>query len=104
MEITAKQLQEKINKGEKIIVKFAATWCGPCRMLNPVYQMVSESNDTEVQMYSMDVDQNREYALELGIRSVPTIKVFDSGKLVETKIGAIQENEIKGMIKTLVNG
>jgi len=104
MEITAKELNEKIENGEKIMVDFYGVWCGPCKMLKPIFEKVSSENTTEVQMYTMDVDVNRDLAVSLGIRSVPTIKVFNKGEVVDTKVGVIQESEIMLMAKELVNG
>lgn len=104
MEITAKELQERINNGDKIMVDFWANWCGPCRMLKPIFEKVSSENTTEVQMYTMDVDTNRDIAVSLGIRSVPTVKVFNEGRVVDTKVGVIQEEELKQMAKNLING
>lgn len=104
MEITSEQLKEKIENGEKVMVDFWATWCGPCRMLKPVFERVTSENTTEVQMYTMDVDLNRDLAVSLGIRSVPTIKVFNNGQVVETKVGVLQEDEIKRMANNLING
>ena len=104
MEITSEQLREKIENGEKVMVDFWATWCGPCRMLKPVFERVLSENTTEVQMYTMDVDLNRDLAVSLGIRSVPTIKVFNNGQVVDTKVGVVQEDEIKRMANNLING
>ncbi len=104
MEITAQELKEKIENGEKLIVDFAASWCGPCKMLKPIYEKVSSKNTTEVQMYTMDVDANRDLAVSLGVRSVPTIKVFNKGSVVDTKVGILQENELKLIVEELANG
>jgi thioredoxin 1 len=104
MEINTKELKEKITNGEKVIVEFWAQWCGPCRMMKPVFESVAKENQSGVQMYTMDVDSNRELAGELGIRSIPTVKVFSNGQLVETKVGMLQEGHIKGMLNNLING
>ena len=104
MEITGLELEQKIKNGEKVIVEMWATWCGPCRMMKPMFESVAKNNTTEVQMYTMDVDQNREIAMSLGIRSVPTIKMFSEGKVVDTKVGVLQEGEIKGLVQNLING
>ena len=104
MEINSVELQEKINKGEKIIVEFWAEWCGPCRMMKPTFEKVANQNTSDVQMYTMNVDLNKEASIALGIRSIPTVKVFSNGQLVETKVGMLQEGHIKGMLNDLING
>ena len=103
MEITAKELQEKINNGEKVIVDFWASFCGPCKLLKPIFEKVSSENTTGVQMYTMDVENNREFAVSLGIRSVPTVKSFKDGEEVMNKVGLMNEGEINNLIK-LING
>ena len=104
MEISSVELQKKINNGEKVIVDFHATWCGPCKMMKPTFEKLTTENTSEVQMYTMDVDLNRDVAISLGIRSVPTIKVFNAGQIVETKVGVLSEGQIKGLITELING
>lgn len=104
MEISGIDLKEKIKNGEKLIVEFWAEWCGPCKMMKPIFERVASNNDTEVQMYTMDIDQNRDYAQTLGIRSIPTIKVFNGGSVIDTKVGMLNETSIKDIVKELING
>jgi thioredoxin 1 len=104
MEISSPELREKIKNGEKVIVDFHATWCGPCKMMKPTFEKLTNENTTEVGMYTMDVDQNRELSVELGIRSVPTIKVFNGGGVVDTKVGVLREGQIKDLVTGLLNG
>lgn len=104
MEISSVDLQEKINNGEKIILKLSASWCGPCRLLTPIFEKVASENTSDVQMYSMDVDLNREIAMTLGVRSVPTIKLFNAGEVIETKVGVLTEGQIKELVNELTNG
>jgi len=104
MEISSVELQEKINKGEKIILKLGAQWCGPCKMLKPIFEKVANDNTTDVQMYTLDVDLNREIAMSLGVWSVPTIKMFNAGEVIDTKVGIQSETQLNDMINTLING
>lgn len=104
MEITSLELEEKIKSGEKIILKLGAVWCGPCKMLNPIFEKVARENTSNVKMYTMDVDQNREMAMTLGVRSVPTIKIINGGNVVNTKVGILQEQQIKELVQELING
>ena len=104
MEITSIELQEKINSGEKVIVEFWAEWCGPCKMMKPVFERVSNNNTSDVGMYTMNVDLNREVGATLGIRSIPTIKVFENGEVVDTRVGMMNEGQINGILTELING
>ena len=72
--------------------------------MNPIFEKVARENTSDVQMYTMDVDQNREMAMTLGVRSVPTIKVINGGNVVNTKVGLIQEQQIKELVQELING
>jgi thioredoxin 2 len=102
MEITQEVLQEKINNGEKLIVDFWAPWCGPCKVVKPLFERVSET--TDVQMYTLNVEENKEIAGALGIRAIPTIKSFSDGKEVSNNVGMLQENQIKQLVNNLING
>ena len=104
MEISSVELQQKINNGDKMIVEFWAVWCGPCKMMKPIFERVATSNESDVQMYTLNIDNNREVALSLGIRSIPTVKMFNSGEVVETKVGMMNEGQIKELVTDLING
>ena len=104
MEISSVELQEKINSGDKIILKLGAPWCGPCRMMNPVFEKIAKENTSDVQMYTMNVDLNKETSIALGVRSIPTIKIFNAGELIETKVGMLSEGQINGLVTELING
>jgi len=104
MEINTNELEQKIKNGEKVIVKMGAEWCGACKILDPVFERVSSTNNTDVQMCTMDVDQNRDMVYSLGVRNIPAIKVFSNGEVVDTKVGVLKEDEIKNLINNLING
>lgn len=104
MEITGKELQEKINNGDKVIVDFWAKFCGPCKTMKPIFEKVADemrSNNSEVQLYTMDVEENRDFAVSLGVRAVPTVKSFSNGQEVYSQPGMKVESEIKELIKEL---
>ena len=102
LEITAKELQEKINNGDKIIVDFHGLWCGPCKMMMPIFESVAQNNQTDIQMYTMDIDKNKEYVMSIGIRSVPTIKIFSNGNTADTVVGVMGEEKIKSLVNDLL--
>lgn len=102
MEITSEELKQKIENGETVIVDFWAKFCGPCKLYKPTFEKVAESSN--VQMYIMDVEENQDYAVQLGIRAVPTTKAFSNGGEVFSKPGMINENELKNIIKNIIHG
>ena len=102
MEITQELLKEKINNGEKLIVDFWAPWCGPCKIVKPLFEKVSET--TDVQMYTFNVEENIEFSSSLGIRAIPTIKSFNGGKEVSNNVGTLEESQIKNIVNNLING
>jgi len=102
MEITAQELEQKIENGEKVIVEMWAPWCGPCQMMKPIFEKVATSNVTDVQMYTMNIDDNREVAMKYGVRSIPTIKVFDGGEVKDTRVGVLAEQGIKELVSNLL--
>ena len=104
MEITSKELKSKIDNGEQVMIAFTASFRGPCRMYKPTFNKLSESS--EVPMYTMSVDEfgNQDYAIELGVRAVPTTKAFNNGGEVFTKSGIMTEGELNTIVKNLING
>jgi len=78
------------NEAEKdavAVVDFSATWCGPCKMLAPVIEQVSEQLGDKVKFYNVDVDDAPELAGEFGINSVPSVLLLKNGRLVDQSVG-----------------
>lgn len=78
------------NEAEKdavAVVDFSATWCGPCKMLAPVIEQVSEQLGDKVKFYNVDVDEAPELAGEFGINSVPSVLLLKNGRLVDRSVG-----------------
>ena len=69
------------------VVDFNATWCGPCRMLAPVLEQLSESYAGKVDFYALDVDEEPELAAQYGVQSIPCVVLLKNGELASTSIG-----------------
>lgn len=74
------------NKGV-VLVDFFATWCGPCKALAPILIEVGEELKDKVQIYKVDIDQNQALAQEYKVMSVPNMKIFKHGEVVESIVG-----------------
>jgi putative thioredoxin len=106
MEITKEELKQKIENGEKLVVDFWAPWCGPCKTMKPIFEKVSEEyrgNNSEIQLYTLNVEENKEFAAELGIRAIPTVKTFSGGEQKYSSPGMLEEGRIKELASQLLN-
>jgi thioredoxin len=107
MEITQELLQEKINNGDKLIVDFWASWCGPCRLMKPIFESVAKEvnvDGSDIKLYTLNVEENRELATSLGIRSIPTTKGFNGGQEIFSTSGILSESSIKEYVNDILNG
>lgn len=82
----------------KVLVDFYADWCGPCRMLGPILDDISQSND-DVQILKIDVDESSEIAAKYGVMSIPTMILFENGEVKDTKVGVSTKEEILDWVK-----
>ena len=83
--IDSNEFREVIKNG-KVVIDLFATWCGPCKMLSPILDEISEEIK-EIKFYKVDVDDNQDIAREYNVMSIPTILIFNNGELVNTIIG-----------------
>ena len=86
--ITKENFAQEVLQSEKpVMLDFWASWCGPCRMLSPIVDEVAEERG-DVKVGKVNVDEQPELAGEFGVMSIPTLLVFEQGKLVRQAVGA----------------
>lgn len=88
---------EEIKNG-KVLVDCYAAWCGPCKMLAPIIEEISNEIDT-YSFYKLDVDQNEEIARNYGIMSIPTLLIFENGELKNKLVGFKSREELLEILK-----
>lgn len=81
----------------KVVVDFFATWCGPCKMLGPLFEKVSEDVN-DVKFVKLDVDKFNGIAREYGVMSIPTLILFENGKELKRNVGFMSEDKLKEFI------
>jgi thioredoxin 1 len=98
--VTAEYVKQLQLEGKKILVDYWATWCGPCQALIPRLELL-ESDYPNVTFVKVNVDENMDEALELGIRTVPTILIYDGENLINRSMGANVDSVYTKILDTL---
>lgn len=96
--INSPEFQSAIAGGVSV-VDFNATWCGPCRMLGPVLEELSEEMAGKASFYAMDVDDNPDIAASFGINSIPYVAVFKDGQKVDEQIGFVPKPQLQAFVE-----
>ena len=86
--------QEVINSKNKVLIDFNASWCGPCRMLGPVLESLSEEKKN-IKFVSIDTDEEEELAMEYQVFSIPCLVLIENGKEIKRNVGLISKSELE---------
>jgi thioredoxin 1 len=86
--------ESHINGTKPVVVDFFATWCGPCKMMEPVLKQLKDRMGEKATILKMDIDKNPAYANRYGIQAVPTVIIFKEGKIIWRKSGVANVNEL----------
>jgi thioredoxin 1 len=103
-QLTSEEIKQKIKEGENFVLDLFAVWCGPCKVMLGNLERVNESlikesaGSPSYGIYKYDVESDMEFSRELGIRSVPTIKIFKSGSEVFSQAGVMTPNQVLGLL------
>lgn len=86
--------QEVINSDVPVLIDFWAVWCGPCKVIAPVVEEIAGEYEGKLKVGKLDVDNNPNTAVKYGIRSIPTLMVFNKGQVSDQMIGALPKAHI----------
>lgn len=89
---------EVLQAEQPVVVDFWASWCGPCQMVGPLIEQLSEEMP-EVKFAKVNVDDELELARKYRVESIPTLLVFDAGKEVKRQVGALPKTAIRQFIE-----
>lgn len=88
-----------INENENVVVDFFAEWCGPCKMMKPIFEQLAKEVSASIKFAKLNVDQSPEIAEKFFIMGVPTIIFFKSGKVIEKIVGAVSKDILRRKLR-----
>jgi thioredoxin 1 len=93
---------ESETKSGNVIVDFWAEWCGPCKMLGPIYEELSHDM-TNIKFTKVDVDENQDLSVNAAVRGIPTMVLYKDGKEVSRIVGFLPKDQLKSKIQEVFN-
>jgi thioredoxin 1 len=100
LEITDATFEDVVLKSDKpVLVDFWAAWCGPCRMVGPIVDELSNEYDGKAVVGKVDVDANQQFAAKYGVRNIPTVLIFKDGQVVDKQVGVAPKNVYSSKIE-----
>lgn len=103
LEITDNNFQEEVMDNEQVtLVDFWAAWCGPCRMIAPVIDELSEEYDGKATIGKVNVDENPNVSAQFGVRSIPTLLFIKGGEVVDKQVGVAPKSVLQEKLDALI--
>lgn len=89
-----------LKSSEPVVVDFWAEWCGPCKMIAPALEEISEEMTGQVKITKLNIDENQDMAMKYGVRSIPMLILFKDGEPAASQVGAAPKGKIADWIKS----
>jgi len=93
---------EVLNSELPVLVDYWAEWCGPCKMIAPILEQISDEYGDRIKIAKMDVDANQQTPMKYGVRGIPTLMIFKGGNVEATKVGAVSKSQLAEFIDSAI--
>ena len=88
-----------LDSDTPVLVDFWAEWCGPCKMIGPALEEISDELAGKVVIAKINIDENPDAPGKYGVRGIPTMILFKNGEIADTKVGAAPKSALKGWLE-----
>ena len=85
---------EVINSDKPVVIDFWAEWCGPCKEIAPILDEIADEMKDKIKVVKMNIDENPNTPQKYGVRGIPTLMLFNKGKLIDTKVGSLPKSSL----------
>ncbi len=103
IEFTDQNFEEEVLKSKvPVVIDFWAIWCGPCKLIAPIMDELSETYGERAKIGKLDVDVNQQTAIKYGVRSIPTVLFFKDGEVKDIVIGAVNKQVFVDKLEKLL--
>ncbi|MCF6367233.1 MAG: thioredoxin [Bacteroidales bacterium] len=103
LEVTDKNFDEVVLQSNiPVVVDLWAVWCGPCKMIHPILEELSEEYEGRALMVKLDIDSNRQTAMKYGIRNIPTVLFIKNGEVVDKQVGAVAKKKFVDKLEPIL--
>ena len=87
-----------LKSNTPVLVDFWAEWCGPCKAIAPVLEQLASDYEGKIRIVKLNIDENGATGAKFNIRSIPTLLLFNQGKVVASKIGAVPQSQLRAFL------
>ena len=103
IELTSENFQEEvINSDMPVLVDFWAPWCGPCKMMKPIIEELSESHSEEVKFCKVNIEEFTDYPEDFAVSAIPALMLVQDGSVIKKEVGLRNKQAIKAMLEEVI--